>query len=237
MSRLLRRAAALLVLSGMCVAVHAAPGDAPAIPDTLKQRIASCTACHGESGEGADNAFFPRLAGKPQGYLLRQLQDFRNGVRHYAIMEYTVQPLDDDYLREIAGYFAAQDVPYRTHPIPTMTAAQTARGEELVTRGDKARGVPACTACHGTNLTGVEPAIPGLIGLPYDYLSAQLGSWRTDTRRAVAPDCMAAVVSRLSDADISAAAAYLAAHPIPDDPHPQPAGSVTMPLRCGSVGS
>jgi len=237
MSRLLCCAAMLLALLGAGMAAHAAPTDAPKVPDTLKQRIASCTACHGESGEGADNAFFPRLAGKPQGYLVRQLQDFRNGLRHYAIMEYTVRPLDDDYLREIAGYFAAQDVPYRTHPVPSMTAAQKARGEALVMQGDKARGVPACTACHGSNLTGVQPDIPGLIGLPYDYLSAQLGSWRTDTRRAAAPDCMATIVSHLSDADISAAAAYLASHPIPDDPHPQAAGSVTMPLRCGSVGS
>jgi cytochrome c553 len=157
-------------------------------------------------------------------------------LRHYPVMEYTVQPLDDNYMREIANYFAAQDVPYSTHPIPPMAPSFLTRGEQLVTKGDPARKVPACSACHGSNLTGVQPDIPGLIGLPYDYLSAQLGSWRTNTRSTVAPDCMATIVSRLSDADISAAAAWLASHPIPADPHPQAAGSVTMPLHCGSAG-
>jgi cytochrome c553 len=79
----------------------------------------------------------------------------------------------------------------------------------------------------------VEPSIPGLVGLPYDYISAQLGSWRTHTRATLAPDCMAEVASRLSESDISAVAAALASRQLPADIRAQPAGSVTPPLRCG----
>ncbi|MGF6709564.1 cytochrome c553 [Luteibacter sp. W1I16] len=226
----------LAVTAAVLCAASAMATDSPAVPDTLVQRIAACTSCHGEHGEGGDNGFNPRLAGKPAGYLHRQMQDFQRGLRHYDIMEYTVAPLTDDYMREIAGYFAAQEVPYARHPVPAMTPAAMARGEQLVTKGDSARGIPPCMACHGPNLTGVQPDIPGLVGLPYDYISAQLGSWRTHTRSTVEPDCMATIVSRLSDADISAVSAWLAQRPVPVDAHAEPAGSVTPPLRCGVLG-
>ncbi|WP_404536055.1 c-type cytochrome [Dyella agri] len=207
---------------------------APRVPDTLQQRIAACTACHGAHGEGSPGSgFFPRLAGKPAGYLVRQLQDFQNGLRKYAPMEYTVRGLDPAYLREIAEYFSTQQVPYARSPLPAVSAATLQRGAQLVSTGDPARGIPACERCHGSQLTGVEPDIPGLVGLPYDYISAQLGAWRTRTRGTVAPDCMAEVAGRLSETDITAVAAWLAGRELPADMHAQPAGSVQPPLHCG----
>jgi len=218
-------------------AFAAAPAESPVsppVPDTLQQRIAACTGCHGVHGEGSpDSGFFPRLAGKPAVYIERQLQDFQNGLRKYAPMEYTVRGLDPAYLREIAGYFAAQQVPYARSALPALPAATLQRGEQLVSAGDPARRIPACQQCHGNQLTGVEPDIPGLVGLPYDYISAQLGAWRTHTRATVAPDCMAEVAGRLSESDITAVAAWLASRELPADMHAQPAGSVAPPLRCG----
>ena len=234
----MRRAFGWIVLAAMALAWLAPiqAQEAAAVPDTLQQRIAACTSCHGPHGEGGENGFNPRLAGKPAGYLVRQMQDFQKGLRHYEIMEYMVSTLDEAYMHEIAGYFASQDVPYTTHPTPAMSPSAVARGEQLVTRGDAAKGVPACMACHGPSLTGVQPDIPGLVGLPYDYLSAQLGAWRTNTRNTTAPDCMATVVSRLTDADISAVSAWLAARPVPPDAHAAPPGSVQPPLHCGVLG-
>ena len=226
----------VLAVFAFACAAHVKAQEAAPVPDTLEQRIAACASCHGPHGEGGHNAFNPRLAGKPAGYLLRQMQDFQKGLRHYEIMENMVAPLDEPYMREIAAYFAGQQVPYEKHPTPAMSPAAMARGEQLVTKGDAAKGVPACMACHGPNLTGVQPDIPGLVGLPYDYVSAQLGSWRTNTRSTTAPDCMATVVSRLTDADISAVSAWLASRPVPPDAHAEPAGSVKPPLRCGVLG-
>ncbi|MGB3462919.1 MAG: c-type cytochrome [Rhodanobacter lindaniclasticus] len=208
--------------------------DHPAVPDTLQQRIAACTTCHGVQGEGrAASGYFPRLAGKPAAYLARQLQDFQDGLRKYAPMEYTVRELGPTYIREIAEYFAAQRVPFERSPAPAVSSAVLQRGAQLLEEGDPSRRIPACASCHGRQLTGVEPSIPGLVGLPYDYVSAQLGSWRTHTRATLAPDCMAEVASRLSDSDISAVAAALASRELPTDTHAQPAGSVQPPLRCG----
>nr|WP_266156459.1 c-type cytochrome [Dyella silvatica] len=227
--------ALLLALS----TVHAAEDQAAsAVPDTIQQRVASCAACHGAHGEGSpQSGFFPRLAGKPEGYLARQLKDFQDGLRKYGPMEYTVRHLSPQYMQEIATYFAQQQVPYSRSPVPRISAETLQRGESLALKGDAARQIPACVSCHGTQLTGVQPNIPGLVGLPYDYLSSQLGSWRTKTRATVAPDCMALVANRLSDSDISAVSAWLASHELPSDLHAQPAGSITPPLPCGVLGA
>ena len=231
----------LFAVALLCgTASHAAdtPTTAPAIPDTLQQRIAACTTCHGVHGEGTPGSgYFPRLAGKPAAYLARQMQDFQNGLRKYAPMEYTVRQLPPVYMREIAEYFAAQQVPYSRSPLPPVSAATLQRGEQLVSKGDPVRKIPACASCHGSQLTGVQPSTPGLVGLPYDYISAQLGSWRTHTRATVAPDCMATVANRLSESDITAVAAALASRELPADTHAQPAGSVTPPMPCGVLGA
>lgn len=227
---------AWVLLVGMLVAGKANAQDAahPDIPDTLQQRIAACTACHGVHGEGTpESGFFPRLAGKPAGYLARQLKDFQDGLRKYAPMEYTVKQLSPAYMHEIAEYFAAQEVPYARSPVPNVSAQLHQRGETLVAHGDPSRQIPPCAACHGSQLTGVQPDIPGLVGLPYDYISSQLGSWRTKTRSTVAPDCMSEIANRLSDSDITAVSAWLASRELPADMHAQAPGTVTPPLHCG----
>ncbi|MEO6798392.1 MAG: c-type cytochrome [Rhodanobacter sp.] len=227
----------LLMLAVSFGAVSRA-ADTHVVPDTLQQRIAACTSCHGVHGQGSPGSgYFPRLAGKPAAYLARQMRDFQNGLRKYAPMEYTVRQLPPAYMREIAEYFAAQQVPYRRSPVPDVSAATLRRGNELIEKGDPARRIPPCSSCHARKLTGVEPSTPGLVGLPYDYISAQLGSWRTHTRSTVAPDCMSTVASRLAPSDITAVAAALASRELPADTRPQPAGSVKPPLSCGVLGA
>nr|WP_230474824.1 c-type cytochrome [Dyella monticola] len=222
----------MLALGWLLAAV--AQADQAAVPDTLQQRIAACTTCHGVHGEGASGAgYFPRLAGKPVDYLALQMRNFQRGLRKYAPMEYTVRLLTPAYMHEIAQYFSTQQVPYERKPVPALAPTLRQRGEQLVSVGDAARKIPPCQACHGKQLTGTEPSVPGLVGLPYDYISAQLGSWRTHTRASAAPDCMAEIASRLAPEDITAVSAWLASQDVPADTHPQPAGSITPPLRCG----
>ena len=192
--------------------------------------------CHGKQGKAASDGYYPRIAGKPAGYLYNQLRNFRDGRRRqYPLMVYMVQNLSDDYLRELADFFAQQQAPY---PPPQTVAAAGAvleRGHMLATHGDPARHIPACVACHGNALTGVAPAIPGLLGLPRDYINAQFGAWRDSLRHAMAPDCMAQITQKLSVADISAVSAWLATQPVPTDAAPTAAPAAPLPLACGSV--
>ena len=221
----------LAVLAFAPVWGMAAP--AASVPDTIEQRVLACTSCH--APKGGPDAFFPRIAGKPTGYLLNQLRNFRDGRRQYPLMRYMVDPLPDAYLKEIADYFSAQHL--AAPPVQTVNAdaAVLERGRLLVTQGDANLKVPACVACHGERLTGVQPAIPGLAGLPRDYLNAQFGNWRNRTRQAQAPDCMAVVANRLSLADVNAVSSWIAQRPLPADLLPSDTVARPLPLACGSA--
>lgn len=209
--------------------------QAQPVPDTVAQRALACTGCHGKEGRAAPDGYYPRLAGKPAGYLYNQLLNFRDGRRDYGLMSDLISPLSDAYLQELAGHFASLDLPYPPPQPPTLAAADLARAEALIRSGDAARRLPACTACHGARLTGTQPAIPGLLGLSRDYLNGQLGAWRNGQRRARSPDCMAQIAQALTDADINAITQYLAAQPLPADPHPADRLPAPAPLRCGGL--
>jgi cytochrome c553 len=225
--------AALLLACSLAASAQAAPIKPGALPDTLEQRVAACTACH-QVKERSD-AYFPRIAGKPAGYLYNQLLNFREGRRKYPMMTYMVDHLPDTYLREIAQYFSELHPPYAPPKPNAATPAMLERGRALVHLGDPAKKVPACIACHGEQLTGVAPAIPGLVGLPRDYINAQFGAWRNKVRRAHAPDCMAEITARLSDADVAAVSGWLASQAA--DAAARPADTIArpLPLQCGSA--
>ena len=226
---------ALLLVATCLLLLPAAAQTLPRFEDSMAQRMLACTACHGPQGRAAADGYYPRLAGKPAGYLYNQLLNFREGHRNYRLMTQMVDPLSDTYLLEIAEHFAAMDVPY-PKPAPTSaTPQERARGEQLALRGDAARQLPACAACHGAALTGVLPATPGLLGLPRDYLNAQLGAWRTGLRKAHAPDCMADIARRLEPDDIAAVSAWLSTQALPTRTRAVAPSPAPLPLRCGSA--
>jgi cytochrome c553 len=226
-----------LVFAPVCVlsavAAHGAP--APKFEDSMAQRTLACTGCHGKEGRAGPDGYYPRIAGKPAGYLYNQLLNFRDGRRHYGLMARLLDPLSDAYLLEIAQHFASLDLPYASPSLAGTAPALLQRGQALARQGDAARDIPACVQCHGDALTGVAPNTPGLLGLSRDYLNSQLGAWRTGQRRAHAPDCMARIARQLSPEDLSAVAAWLAAQPLPRDT--RAAASLPQPpsISCGSA--
>ncbi len=223
------------VFLASCLSLLSAVASAEeAYPPDMADRVQACTPCHGEQGKGTNDPYFPRLAGKPAGYLYNQLEAFKSGRRKYPPMNYLLAFLTDDYLRQFAAYFADQRPALPEKPPTDASAAVLDHGHALVTQGDLDRSIPACVSCHGGSLTGQEPGIPGLLGLRASYISAQLGGWRYGTRTATAPDCMQLVAGRLTEDDVRAVAAYLANQAQPADPAPSAAGSYSLPFACGS---
>jgi cytochrome c553 len=200
----------------------------------MEARVRACASCHGAQGSGTNNDYFPRLAGKPAGYLYNQLAAFRSGRRRYPPMNYLLEFQSDAFLHAIADYFASQHPDLPPRAIPIVSKDLLALGQSLATHGDAQHGIPACASCHNPAFTGVEPAIPGLLGLQPGYISAQLGAWRYGTRTAAAPDCMQIVAGHLTETDVTAVAAWLASLPAPTNAAPIPHGTLALPFPCGS---
>jgi cytochrome c553 len=202
--------------------------------DSMEARVQGCVTCHGQRGQGTNDGYFPRIAGKPAGYLYNQLLAFRNGTREYPPMNYLVAYLPEPYLREIAEYFADEQPPLAQQEVTPADPAMLARGQQLVTKGDPAKVIPACSTCHGDRLTGMEPGIPGLVGLRPTYIIAQLTRWQVGDRHAIEPDCMKRVSVRLSNEDISAVAAWISRVEPPENLAPESSNHIRMPFACGS---
>src|SRR5690606_21683075 len=176
--------------------------------------------------------------GKPAGYLFNQLRNFRDGRRYYQPMAILLENLTDEYLQEVAAYFAAQ--PYnsplpRPHPLPSATVQEI---QVLVDSGDATRDLPACSACHGADLMGVKPFIPGLLGLPSAYLAAQFGGWRNGgVMRGQVPNCMSEIARKLSQEEVNALALWLPAQAASGEPAEQDVLAPEMVERCQSIFS
>lgn len=226
-------------------AAAAAPGVVPASPASdspnaavvhgMAPRVLACVACHGREGRATNQGYFPRIAGKPAGYLYNQLLNFRDGRRNYPPMALLLEHLTDAYLLEMAQHFANTEVPYPAPQTQNAPAATLERGRVLVMEGDASRKLPACVQCHGAAMTGVNPAIPGLLGLPRDYLNAQLGAWQTGQRKAHAPDCMAQVAALLTPTDISAVSTWLSSQVVPGAGQPVTGLPAPLPMPCGGL--
>lgn len=204
----------------------------------MAERVKPCEACHGRQGRAGPDGYYPRLAGKPAGYLYNQMQNFSQGRRHYALMRRMVTPLSSEYQLEMAHHFANLRVPYlpSNQPRPPLSAEQRQRGQQLAMQGDPDLKLPACSTCHGQQLMGNSAHVPGLLGLPAAYLGAQLSAWQLGTRSTVAPDCMAHIAKQLSSNDVAAVTAWLAAQEVPTaQTHTAPFQAPPAATRCASA--
>jgi cytochrome c553 len=203
--------------------------------DPIEQRALPCLPCHGKEGRAGPDGYYPRIAGKPEKYLLNQLVNFREGRRYFPMMNYLAERQPDASLAELAQYFSSQQLPYDSVSSSGVPEATLARGSMLAKYGDKSTDLPACSACHGDNLLGALPSVPGLLGVSRSYLDAQLAAWRTGLRHAKAPDCMATIAKKMTPADIEAVTGWLATQAVPQGSGPQASVPSPQPVECGSI--
>lgn len=228
-----RRVKAFAIALAWAVSAGAVAQTQNLQPGTMQARLVACTQCHGAEGRAGPDGYYPRIAGKPATYLFNQLVAFRDGERSYRPMTHLLTFLSDDYLQEMATWFADQHPPY-PDPVPARQNPDALeRARVLIFEGDSAREIPACASCHGSDLAGRLPAIPGLLGLPHDYIGSQFGAWANGLRRSLAPDCMATLAKRLTPEEVSAVAAWLSSQRVPNDYRPA-VSSAALPMACGS---
>jgi cytochrome c553 len=88
-----------------------------------------------------------------------------------------------------------------------VPAGSIKRGEALVTTG--AGKTTACAVCHGADLKGMGP-VPGLAGRSPSYMVRQMFDMQQGARKGQWTELMKPVVSKLSEDDMLAIAAYTA---------------------------
>lgn len=176
----------------------------------LSQTIESCEGCH-SPGRLDATSLIPRLSGQTETYLRDSLEAYVTGRRPSGVMEAAIMRLSREDRQQLAGYFARQSPPADASPASETRGGEGAptHGQTLAERGDKARGVAACAACHDT--PGINAAYPRLVGQASGYLENQLRLFRAGTRGGgyYAP-VMTRAVENLSDDDIRALADYYA---------------------------
>ncbi len=137
-----------------------------------------CKACHGPNGAGQQMLNAPALAGQPDWYLLRQLQQFKAGVRgshakdtYGAQMQAMAMTLaDETAMMNVAAYI-------KTFPDPTT---QSTLG------GDATKGKDLyliCSACHGPSAEGNATFQAPRLNNQHDwYLLRQLQNFKAGVR-------------------------------------------------------
>jgi cytochrome c553 len=83
----------------------AAAGDVAA----GRRKALACQTCHGLDGL-SKLPEAPHLAGQPERYLVKSLDDYRKGLRTNEIMTIAVKDLTDQDVADLAAYYAAIEI-------------------------------------------------------------------------------------------------------------------------------
>lgn len=195
----------------VCAAQVLAAGD----PSAGAQKVQMCAGCHGPEGNSLNPAW-PKLAGQHAEYIVKQLQDFKDGVqdptkaqRTSPVMAPMTIPLSSQDMEDIAAYYSGQTL--QETPLPASVEPKTVTlGETIYRAGDATSGLPACMACHGPGATGNPAAMyPGLAGQHAAYTSAQLQAFKTETRSNDTNNMMRDVAGKLTNEEIDAVSQYI----------------------------
>jgi cytochrome c553 len=187
-------------MRGMMIAAVVVSLSAPALAQSVEERMPTCLACHGENGQ-SQTPEVPSLGGQPEFYLTVQLYMFREKLRVVEIMNETTKGLSDDDLRKMAAAIA------KLPPPPGGKAPDPARVQQaqaLVTQN-------RCNFCHRPDYAGEQNA-PRLAGQREDYLVKAMREYKSNTRRGYDAS-MADVLYPISDGQILDLAHFLANHP------------------------
>jgi cytochrome c553 len=170
---------------------------APALGETMAQRLPLCLACHGEKGS-SETPEIPSLGGQPASYVLIQLYQFREKQRIAEPMNELTKDFTDEDLRTYSDEVAKLPPP---KPPPD---AEPAKFEQGRAAAQKHR----CGFCHNPDLSGHDQI--GRIGdQREDYLLKALRGYKSGERKGYDP-AMNEVAQEISEDEIMAIAHYVA---------------------------
>ncbi|HLR17197.1 MAG TPA: c-type cytochrome [Alcanivoracaceae bacterium] len=205
---------AALLIAGLFASNAIAAGNIEA----GKTKSATCAACHSVDGNSPSSAF-PKIAGQGAPYMVKQLKDYKAGVREDATMFGMTAALSEQDMEDLAAYFASQTI-----KVGAADPELVEEGERLYRGGNIETGIAACAACHGPAGEGITAAkFPALGGQYAEYTELQLRAFRAagrgdidapkyrrnDVEDPEALGMMQATAAKMTDREIKAVASYI----------------------------
>ncbi len=174
-------------------------------PQAGSELVATCAGCHGADGNSIVGQW-PTLAGQRESYTLAQLIHVQKGERMIESMMGLLDNYSEDQLRDIAAFYAAQEV-----KVGQADSINFELGQRIYRAGNLSNGVPACTGCHGPQGKGVESAgYPMLSGQKAEYVVTSLVAYKNGERvHSSNAKIMQGIAARLTTEEIRAVANYV----------------------------
>ena len=174
-------------------------------PQAGSELVATCAGCHGADGNSVVGQW-PTLAGQRESYTLAQLIHVQKGERMIEAMMGLLDNYSEDQLRDIAAFYAAQEV-----KVGQADSINFELGQRIYRAGNLSNGVPACTGCHGPQGKGVESAgYPMLSGQKAEYVVTSLVAYKNGERvHSSNAKIMQGIAARLTTEEIRAVANYV----------------------------
>lgn len=221
----------LLAVSIFSTLLLLAPGlvNAKADVGAGKTKATACASCHGEDGNSMVPSY-PKLAGQHEGYLVKQLEAFKDNSRDAPMMAPYAMGLDEESMADIAAYYASQKISANEPPVLESDDEDDdedkevrsdeekqaeldellALGSDLYRNGDLKRKVSACIACHGPYGEGNKQAsFPALRGQHADYLIKSLTDFQKDARNVDPYNMMHMIAKKMTDKEIQAVSYHI----------------------------
>jgi cytochrome c oxidase subunit 2 len=166
-----------LILSGLLFVTPSAFAE-PNL-ENGKTKFIVCEGCHMATGCGSKEIGAPRIAGQNHWYELRQLHNFKAGIRGTkpedtfgAVMRpmALTLPTDQD-IEDTIAYFST----LKPEILPdTIQGGNVAKGKEIYA---------ICAVCHGDDGKGIELlSAPRVAGIPDWYLERQIRNFDKEIR-------------------------------------------------------
>ena len=104
-----------VIAGGICILALSTNAWAAGDPAAGAEHFKLCVGCHGPKGQGIEAQGAPRIAGQHTSYLVRQLRNFRSGLRgaqagddYGSLMSTFAKSLPDDQaVEDVAAYIAS----------------------------------------------------------------------------------------------------------------------------------
>src|SRR6202163_188183 len=170
----------------------------PVSPQTVKERLPTCLAGHGDNGQ-SQNENVPSLGAQQAFYVTVQLLMFREKMRVADPMNDMTKDLSDTDLQGFAEVIS--ELPAPNPAAGPVDDARMARAQVLVQQN-------RCNFCHTPNFAG-QQNVPRIAAQREDYLVKAMRGYKDNSRHGY-DGSMADVIAPITDPQILDLAYYIA---------------------------